>query len=94
MKQDKTELLKKYDEEQKREKNLDIKLLLVVYLLVLVGFVVFLPKIYIRNQIYYTSRDINKLYNEYSTLKEENNHIKQELESLRFKNLVQDDLEW
>ena len=93
MKQDKTELLKKYDEEQKREKNLDLKLLLVVYLLVLIGFMVFLPKIYIRNQIYYTSRDINKLYNEYSTLKEENIHLKQELESLRFKNLMQDDME-
>ena len=87
---DKADLLDEYDNEQKKEKNLDFKFLLLIYLSLAVGFSIILPKIYIKNQIYYISRDINKLYSNYSILKEENRYLKQKLESIRFKNQVLD----
>ncbi|WP_263833083.1 hypothetical protein [Sulfurospirillum oryzae] len=87
---DKNELLEQYDAEQKVEKNLDFRFLLLVYMVMFVAFLVILPKIYIKNQIYYMSRDINKLYGEYSILKEENRVLKQNLENIRFKNQILD----
>ncbi len=88
--EDKNELLEQYDAEQKVEKNLDFRFLLLVYMAMFVAFLVILPKIYIKNQIYYMSRDINKLYGEYSILKEENRVLKQNLENIRFKNQILD----
>jgi hypothetical protein len=87
---DKADLLDEYDNEQKREKNLDFKFLLLIYLSLAVAFSIVLPKVYIKNQIYYISRDINKLYSDYSILQEENIYLKQKLESIRFKNQVLD----
>lgn len=87
---DKNELLDQYDAEQKVEKNLDFRFLLLVYMVIFVAFLVILPRIYIKNQIYYMSRDINKLYGEYSILKEENRVLKQNLENIRFKNQILD----
>jgi cell division protein FtsL len=87
---DKSELLEQYDAEQKIEKNLDFRFLLLVYMVMFVAFLIILPKIYIKNQIYYMSRDINKLYGEYSILKEENRVLKQNLENIRFKNQILD----
>ncbi len=83
---DKQELL----EECAKERNLDFKFLLLVYLSLAVAFLIVLPKIYIKNQIYYISRDIHKLYSENSILYEENKYLKQKLESIRFKNQVLD----
>ena len=85
---DKNELLEQYDAEQKVEKNLDFRFLLLVYMVMFVSFLIILPRIYIKNQIYYMSRDINKLYGEYSILKEENRVLKQNLENIRFKNQI------
>ncbi|WP_024955687.1 hypothetical protein [Sulfurospirillum arcachonense] len=90
MNSDKSELLEEYDEEQQKEKNLDFKFLFLVYLSLAVAFSIVLPKIYIKNQIYYISRDIHKLYSEYSVLQEENIYLNQKLESIRFKNQVLD----
>jgi len=87
---DKNELLEQYDAEQKVEKNLDFRFLLLVYMVMFVSFLIILPRIYIKNQIYYMSRDINKLYGEYSILKEENRVLKQNLENIRFKNQILD----
>ena len=87
---DKGELLEEYDNEQKREKNLDFKFLMIVYISMTIAFLIVLPKIYIKNQVYYISRDINQLYSEYSILNEENKYLKQKLESIRFKNQVLD----
>ena len=86
MKNDKQELLEQYD----KEENLDFKFLLLVYLSLTIALCIILPKIYIKNQIYYISRDIHKLYSENSILKEENTYLKQKLESIRFKNQVLD----
>ncbi len=85
---DKQELLEKYEE----ERNLDFKFLLLVYLSLVVAFLIVLPKIYIKNQIYYTSRDIHKLYSENSILEEESTYLKQKLESMRFQNQILDSL--
>jgi cell division protein FtsL len=77
-------------EEYAQEKNLDFKFLLLVYLSLAVAFSVIIPKVYIKNQIYYVSRDIHRLYAQNSMLKEENAYLKQKLESIRFKNQVLD----
>lgn len=50
------------------------------------------PKIYLRNNIYYTSKDINKLYAHYISLKEENKFLSQQLEDMKFKNQITDSL--
>ncbi len=50
------------------------------------------PKIYIQQQIYFKSREISKLKDEYDTLKEENRLIGTSVESIRFKNQILDTL--
>ena len=87
---DKNELLDEYDAQLKVEKNLDFRFLMLVYMVMFVAFLLILPKIYIKNQIYYMSRDIHKLYSEYSILNEENRVLKQNLENIRFKNQILD----
>ena len=87
---DKSQLLDKIDEEIKKEKNLDFRLLVTVYLTILVGLSIILPKIYIKNEIYYTSREISKISSEYSVLKEENRFLRQKVEYIKFKNQVLD----
>ena len=87
---DKNELLEEYDAEGRVEKNLDFRFLMLVYMVIFVAFLLILPKIYIKNQIFYMSRDIHKLYSEYSILSEENRVLKQNLENMRFKNQILD----
>ncbi len=52
----------------------------------------YLPKIYLRNNIYYVSRDINVLHDNYISLKEENRFLQQQLEDMKFKNQIMDSL--
>lgn len=87
---DRQELLQAYDKEQKREINLSFKTLAMVYLALLVSLALFLPKIYIKNEIYYNSRDISELYGQYEVLLEENRELKLAIEWMRFKNQVLD----
>jgi len=87
---EKVQLLHEIDDTIYEEKNLDFKLLLIVYLSIFVGLLVILPNIYIKNEIYYTSRDISKLSSEYSVLQEENRFLKQKVEYIKFKNQVLD----
>jgi hypothetical protein len=87
---DRQELLQAYDKEQKREINLSFKTLAMVYLALLVALALFLPKIYIKNEIYYNSRDISELYGQYEVLLEENRELKLAIEWMRFKNQVLD----
>lgn len=54
--------------------------------------ILYFPKIYIKNNIYYTSKDINKLYNHYTSLREENRFLVQQLEDMKFKNQIIDSL--
>lgn len=84
------ELLEGIEEVQQRYQNLDIIFLITVLLSMFIVFLLLFPKVYLRNHIYYTSRDINKLLIEYRILKEENRLLKQKLEKLKFKNQVLD----
>ena len=71
---------------------INTKPLIIIYLLFIVSLVIFFPKIYLRNKIYYISRDINKLNTQYISLKEENRFLKQQLEDALFKNQITDSL--
>lgn len=73
--------------------NLNAKKSLIIVLSILViSLVLFVPKIYLANNIYYTSKDINKLYANYVSLKEENRFLQQQLEDMKFKNQIIDSL--
>jgi len=91
IKKDRYSLIDEVEKSIKRHvNNLSFRLLLGVMLILFIVLILVLPKIYLKNEIYYNSRDISKLYNEYSILKEENKVLKQKLEYLRFKNQVLD----
>jgi hypothetical protein len=66
-------------------------LFIVIFLFILAG-ILFLPKIYFANNIYYTSKDINRLYAHYISLQEENKFLSQQLEDMKFKNQIIDSL--
>jgi cell division protein FtsL len=90
MMNEKTELLEEYDNLIKVKQKLDFNYFL--YMLLVITFIAMFafPKIYINQQIYYTSRDIAKLQVEYETLQEENKLIRTSVESIKFKNQVLD----
>ena len=72
------------------KKGLDFAYLLSVLLAITFVGVLFFPKIYIQQQIYFKSRDISKLKSEYDILKEENKLISTSVESIKFKNQILD----
>ena len=74
------------------QKNTNRKALYRVLLLLLVVMAIFFPKVYLRNNIYYVSKDINKLNTQYISLKEENRFLKQQHEDALFKNQIMDSL--
>lgn len=57
-----------------------------------VVFALFIPQVMLRNNIYYSSIDINRLNQEYISLKEENRFLAQQLEDIKFKNQITDSL--
>jgi cell division protein FtsL len=81
------------DKKPRQEKNISLKFLIWTYVVMIIGFVLLLPMIYIKNQIYYHSRDISALWSEYSILMEENRDLRQKIEIIRFKQKVLDTLE-
>lgn len=68
------------------------KALLIVFASMFIVLALLLPKIYLRNNIYYISKDINKLQVQYISLKEENKFLKQQHEDAVFKNQIMDSL--
>ena len=66
--------------------------LFIVFAILIFALFVFIPKIYLRNNIYYVSKDINKLFSHYISLKEENKFLQQQLEDAKFKNQISDSL--
>jgi cell division protein FtsB len=92
LKSDKELLLDEYEHEEKRSKNITFRELLYIYLALFVILAIILPKIYISNQIYYLSKDINSMYHKYTALKEEREALKRELENIRYKINVIDEL--
>lgn len=66
--------------------------IIIVFSILAIAIVLFVPKIYLTNNIYYISKDINKLYANYVSLKEENRFLQQQLEDMKFKNQIMDSL--
>ena len=66
--------------------------LFMVVVLLIVGLFLYFPKIYLRSNIYYVSKDINRLYSHYISLQEENIFLAQQLEDMKFKNQIMDSL--
>lgn len=66
--------------------------LIIVFTILFFALAVYFPKIYLRNNIYYISKDVNKLYAHYISLQEENRFLSQQLEDMKFKNQIIDSL--
>lgn len=62
----------------------------VIVMAVTMVLILTMVKIYLSNQIYYESKEINKIHRTVETLKAENNILKQNVEKLKFKNRVTD----
>ena len=89
---DKAKLLDEVDLVLSPRKSLNFGYFLYVFLSLVFICLILFPKIYIQQQIYFTSRDISKLQGEYDTLKEEHRLISASVESIRFKNQILDTL--
>ncbi len=89
----KNELLHDLDEEQHKARNISAQSLIWVYILLFFVLMVILPKIYIANQIYYVSKDINTKYHKYTALLEENRYLKKRIEQLNYQRQVVDSVE-
>ncbi|PPK62903.1 hypothetical protein B0F89_101101 [Malaciobacter marinus] len=66
--------------------------LTIAFSLLAIALLLYIPKIYLTNNIYYVSKDVNKLYAHYISLKEENRFLAQQLEDMKFKNQIVDSL--
>jgi cell division protein FtsL len=66
--------------------------IIIVFILLIFALILYFPKIYLRSNIYYVSKDINKLYAHYISLQEENTFLAQQLEDMKFKNQIIDSL--
>lgn len=86
-------LLEGFSNATKEDRNLNFNHLFFAALLVSFALFLFAPQIYIRNQIYYLSREIATLRTEESVLNEENKDLKRRLENMRFQNQILDYLE-
>lgn len=71
-------------------KEIPFKMVLITFCVMTLVLTLFVPKIYIRNNIYYASRNIIQLQAQIDSLSEENKHIKKQLEDIKFKNLTQE----
>lgn len=63
------------------------------YSILVFALVLIAPKIYIKNEIYYKSRSIEKLNLTYEVLESQNKALKQKVEKINFKRSVLDSLE-
>jgi cell division protein FtsL len=62
----------------------------VILMTVTIVLILSMVKIYLSNQIYYESKNVNKIQREVEALKAENRILKQNVEALKFKNRVTD----
>ena len=86
-------MLEGFSAATKEDRNLNSNHLLFAILFVSFALFLFAPQIYIRNQIYYLSREIASLRAEESVLNEESKKLKRKLENMRFQNQILDYLE-
>ena len=64
------------------------KMVLVAFVCMAAVLLLFVPKVYIRSNIYYVSRNMIQLQAQIDSLSEENKHIKKQLEDIKFRNLT------
>jgi len=62
----------------------------VIIMAVSIILILTMVKIYLSNQIYYESKNVNKIQREVEALESENMILKQNVETLKFKNRVTD----
>lgn len=72
--------------------RLPLSTLITALLFMLVFSAILMPKIYLRNTIYYESRDVTKLEHEYAILQEEKDLLKAKVEAIRYQNQIEDTL--
>ncbi len=89
---DRDQLLDEVESVIDPRKKLDFEYFAYIFLLVVFFLMLAFPKVYLSQQIYFKSRDISKLQNEYDTLKEENKVIHAAVEEIKFKNQILDTL--
>ncbi|WP_289242586.1 hypothetical protein [uncultured Campylobacter sp.] len=89
---DKENLLQQNTKRVKKENNLSFKGLLIGYVILFIILAIALPKVYFSNEIYYTSKDIAELKSKLNVLKEEHKLLKQDLEFIRYKNQIIDNM--
>lgn len=63
-----------------------------ILLVLIIVLTLFIPKIFLRNNIYYLSKDINQLYSQQISLKEEQRFLEQQLEKKMYENQIRDSL--
>ena len=88
-KEDLLEIIEEFDAE---ERDLGIGILLAVFGSLILILTLLVPKIYLRDNIYYKSRDLATLEYQHTALMQENIALKQKLQELKFKNQVLDTL--
>ena len=69
---------------QKLHKQSEIGALFVAYAILFFILLLFMPQIYLANNIYYASKNINDLKSQREALRDENGNLQQKLESLKF----------
>lgn len=77
---------------EQKPQNLSFVSLLIAFGITALVLFVTLPKIYIANEIYYTSRQIGTLRDKLGVLSEENRELKNKLEQIRYKNQIIDNM--
>ena len=87
---EKDEIVLNFDNEIKKTKEIPFYTLLKVWIVMMIFFFLTVPVVYIRNEIYYISRDIAELRSKHEVLLEENRALKNNIELLRFKNEILD----
>lgn len=66
--------------------------LVIIFTTMFIVLALLMPKIFLRNNIYYVSKDINKLHSHHISLKEENKFLGEQLEQMKYKNQIMDSL--
>jgi cell division protein FtsL len=71
-----------------KDENVTLSFVISIVSVIMIVLFLFVPKIYISNNIYQTSIEIEKLKKDYLSLKDENNILKNKIATLKYKNGV------
>lgn len=88
-KEDLYQIIEEFDEE---ERDLGFGILFTIFFTLILTLLLLIPKIYLKSNIYYKSRDLSTLSYQHTALMQENINLKQKLQELKFKNQVLDTL--